>query len=138
MAGSAQERPARTFDRKRFRVHDLGDGWTAVSGRTDADNDTLSLRLSLPADRWFHAHGCPGSHVILLERGDLKPPREVLEKAAAIAAWHSKARGAPVARVGMAYAADVGKRRGAPAGEVTVVREGTLRVKPALPEAGPA
>ena len=63
-----------------------------LAGRTDADNEQLSLKLARPKDYWFHIKGMSGSHVILRVDAE-EPDRETLSAAAAIAAWHSKARG---------------------------------------------
>ena len=57
------------------------------------DNDRLSLRLAGPDDWWFHVRGMPGSHVVLVAIAGNQPDRQTLKAAAAIAAWHSKARG---------------------------------------------
>ena len=52
----------------RWRRYELPGGWTVLAGRTDEDNDYLSLKLASANDWWFHAHGCPGSHVLLRAR----------------------------------------------------------------------
>ena len=45
--------------------YELPGGFEALAGKTDADNDLLSLRVAAPNDLWFHVHGLPGSHVVL-------------------------------------------------------------------------
>jgi hypothetical protein len=70
----------------------LPGGWQVLAGRTDAANDYLSLKLAHPNDLWFHIRGMPGSHVVLRVPKGRKPDRETQECAAAIAAFHSKAR----------------------------------------------
>ena len=45
--------------------HELPGGWIVLAGRTDADNDRLSLKVARPNDWWFHVRGMPGSHVVL-------------------------------------------------------------------------
>ena len=128
----------RSIDTRRFRRYHLPGGWTVVAGRTDADNDFLSLRFARPRDWWFHASGASGSHVLLLFRDDIEPDRDTLRAAAAIAAWHSKARRASKVPVTMTRARDVSKSRGSPRGQVTVKSVRTLKVAPALPEDDPA
>lgn len=123
----------RNIDKRRVRVFELEGDWMVLVGKSDQDNDYLSLECSRSEDLWFHVDGFPGSHVLLLEVGQQRPPRAVLEKAAGIAAWFSKARKAKRVGVGMARASDVGKRRGAPKGQVTVKKEEILRVTPGLP-----
>jgi predicted ribosome quality control (RQC) complex YloA/Tae2 family protein len=61
------------------------------------------------------------------------PPRAVIEQAAAIAAWHSKARTSGLAPVMVTEKKYVRKPRKAPPGAVVVEREEVLMVEPALP-----
>ena len=113
--------------------YELSEGWIAQAGRTDADNDRLSLALAAPDDWWFHAHGFPGSHVLLRARPGLEPSRDVLKEAAAIAAYHSKAREAGVVPVVATLARHVSKPKDAKAGTVTIRKELILKVRPGLP-----
>ena len=115
--------------------YELAGGWTVLAGKTDDDNDALSLRIARPEDWWFHVHGCPGSHVILQHPDGLEPDRELLKTAAAIAAWHSKARQAGTVPVTATKAKHVGKPCGCKPGTVTVARDITLKVRPGLPPA---
>jgi predicted ribosome quality control (RQC) complex YloA/Tae2 family protein len=117
------------------RLHEyaLPGGWKVLAGRTEADNDRLSLRLAGPADWWFHVRGQSGSHVVLQGPAGAAPDRETLRAAAAVAAWHSKARGGGLVTVSCTQARYVSKPRGAPPGTVQIRRETVLRVRPALP-----
>ncbi len=117
----------------RVLAYDLGEGWTALVGRSDADNDRLTLRLARPDDRWFHVRGWPGSHVLLRGPEGEEPGRDLLERAAAIAAHHSKARDAGVVPVSCTLARHVTKPRGAKPGSVEIRKEVVLKVRPALP-----
>ena len=56
--------------------------WEVLAGRTDADNDRLSLKVARANDWWFHVSGQPGSHVILRVPDGEEPTREVLKQAA--------------------------------------------------------
>lgn len=114
----------------------LEDGWTVLAGRTSADNDRLSLKLAHPNDWWFHVRGMPGSHVLLRAEKGREPDKSAIEAAAAIAAWHSKARNGGVAVVSMTRARHVSKPRGAKAGTVTIRKEQTIKVRPGLPATG--
>src|SRR5215510_5572317 len=76
----------------RLRTYTLPGGWQVLVGRTGADNDFLSFQVARPDDWWLHMRGMPGSHVILQGPPDTDPGRETLHRAAAIAAYHSKAR----------------------------------------------
>ena len=116
--------------------YDLGHGWSAWAGKTAEDNDFLTLRVAHPEDYWFHILGQSGSHVILRRPEDdpaAVPDKELLLRAAAIAAWHSPARHGGTCSVSCVQAKLVSKPRGAKPGSVTVKRERVLRVRPALP-----
>ena len=120
-----------SFDPKRCFAYVLAEGWTVLAGRTDADNEYVSLKLARANDWWFHIKGMPGSHVILLENEASQPDRETLEAAAAIAAYHSKARQAGLVPVSCTKAQNVSKPRGAKQGTVHIKKETVLKVRPA-------
>ena len=109
----------------------LRGGYTVLVGRSDADNDYLSLRLARPDDWWFHVRGLPGSHVVLQAPPGTEPDRDALRQAAAIAAYHSKARGAGIVPVSCTRARFVRKPRGAKPGTVEIRKETVLKVRPA-------
>lgn len=118
-----------------FWKYDLPGGFEVLAGKTDADNDLLSLKIAKANDLWFHVNGQPGSHVILRHPDGDKPDNATIKAAAAIAAWHSKARTAGIVSVNCTEAKHVGKPRGAKPGSVTIKREKTIKVRPALPPA---
>jgi len=111
----------------------LSGGWKVWVGRTEKDNDHLSLKVARPTDWWFHVRGMPGSHVILRGAEGEEPDRETLERAAAIAAYHSKAREGGVVAVSCTRARYVTKPRDAKAGTVEIRKEMVLKVRPACP-----
>jgi predicted ribosome quality control (RQC) complex YloA/Tae2 family protein len=118
-----------------LREYRLPTGERVLVGRTESDNDALSLRVARPDDYWFHVRGMPGSHVVLVVGEDgAEPGRAAIEAAASIAAWHSKARSGGVVAVSCTRARFVSKPRGAPAGTVEIRKERVLKVRPALPE----
>ena len=119
--------PLRTF------TYALPGGWTVRAGRSDADNDRLSIKAAEPDDWWFHVRGMPGSHVILHGPPGAEAGREILRAAAAIAAFHSKARSGGVVAVSCTRARHVTKPRGAKSGTVEIRKEAVLKVRPALP-----
>jgi predicted ribosome quality control (RQC) complex YloA/Tae2 family protein len=116
---------------KAFREAQL-QGFQVLVGRGDAENDELTFGEGEPRDFWMHVAGCPGSHVVV-KNPDAVPelPRAVLEAAAALAAWHSKARGARgKVEVHVCRVADVSKPRGFARGEVRLRRWDSVRVYP--------
>jgi predicted ribosome quality control (RQC) complex YloA/Tae2 family protein len=112
-----------------IEYHLPGD-WVVLAGASDEDNERVSLSLASQRDYWFHVAGVPGSHVILRAREGEEPGRDTLRQAAAVAAYHSKARNAGIVPVHCARARDVRKPRGANVGTVQVARGSTLKVRP--------
>ena len=106
-------------------------GWTVLAGRSDRDNDYLSFRVAKPNDWWFHVRGMPGSHVLLQVPAGTEPDRATLEAAAAIAAYHSKARAGGVVPVTGTRARYVTKPSGVKTGTVQVRKETVFKVRPA-------
>jgi predicted ribosome quality control (RQC) complex YloA/Tae2 family protein len=110
--------------------YELPGGWTLLVGATDTDNDHLSTTVAAPDDWWFHAEHVAGSHVVLRAKTDEDPSRMTLRQAAAVAAYHSKARRSGLARVYCTRARYVKKRRDAKAGTVEVGHGTVMRVLP--------
>jgi predicted ribosome quality control (RQC) complex YloA/Tae2 family protein len=115
--------------------YELPGGWLVLVGGSAAANDVLSTELAAPEDWWFHADAVPGSHVILRARHEGEPGRETLHQAAALAAYHSKARAARRVGVLVTRARHVTKPRGAPAGTVNVARGRVVQVRPDVAQA---
>lgn len=116
-------------------TYELPGGWTVLAGKTDDDNDRLSIKVAQPQDWWFHVRGMPGSHVLLLAKdtGE-EPSAAIIKAAAAIAAYHSKARAGGIVAVSCTLARYVTKPRGAKPGTVSIRKEQVLKVRPAIPE----
>jgi len=106
------------------------EGYEVLIGKGDAENDELTFALAAPGDFWLHvAGGVPGSHIVVRNPEKLDTlPRAVLERAAELAAWHSKARAARRVDVHLCRVADVSKPRGAPPGQVELRRWERMRV----------
>ncbi len=118
----------------RPREYTVAGGYTVLVGRDNKENDLLTLRIARPWDLWFHAGQAAGSHVVLLRENQKIPvPGEALLEAAAIAAWHSKARHGSKVAVIYTEKRYVRKPKGSLPGRVTCTREKTLFVDPGLP-----
>lgn len=111
------------------------DDWDVFIGKTDAQNDELSTRFAKPSDYWLHVAGHAGSHVVIRRpKNSPPPPKGVIEKAAALSVWFSKAKHTSFAEVHVTEARFVRKRRHAPAGEVIAERCKSVRVSPISPQ----
>jgi predicted ribosome quality control (RQC) complex YloA/Tae2 family protein len=127
--------PSEGMSVKQHRRFELDNGWFALVGRSDRENDEITFRVSTPDDVWLHAQQVAGSHVVLRSSGAAgNPPAAVLEAAAAIAAFYSKARHSNLVPVIYTQRRYVRKFRGAKPGQVTCEREKTIFVEPKLPE----
>jgi predicted ribosome quality control (RQC) complex YloA/Tae2 family protein len=120
---SSKGRPYKTVVHEGFRI---------LIGRSDADNDRLTFDVAEPDDVWLHVAGFGGSHVVVCNPDrlpELPPP--VLQRAAELAAWHSKGRGARgKVEVHWCRAGDVRKPHGWPAGKVLLKEWDAIRVYP--------
>jgi len=106
------------------------DGFEVLVGKGDADNDSLTFGVAETRDFWLHVAGVAGSHVIVRNPQDLPDlPRPVLDAAASLAAWHSKARGSRgKVEVHVCRVADVSKPRGFDPGQVLLRRFKAVKV----------
>ena len=110
------------------------DGFVVLAGKTAADNDLLTFKLSSLRDFWLHISGDSGSHVIVRNPDGVdRLPRDTARFAAAVAARHSRARSGGKVAVHLAKRADVRKERGMAAGKVSVSRGVVVQATP-LPE----
>lgn len=107
-------------------------------GKGSADNDRLTFGVAAPRDLWLHVSGPAGSHVVVRNPDDLDVvPRPVVEKAAQLAAWHSKARGGRgKVEVHVCRVADVRKPRGFAPGKVVLRRWDAVKVYATDPTKG--
>ncbi len=107
------------------------DGFEVLVGKGARENDALTFGVAEPRDFWLHvAGGVPGSHVVVRNPDALAElPRDVLRRAAQLAAYHSKAREAGgKVEVHVCRAADVSKPPRYPPGKVVLRRWDSVRV----------
>ncbi len=127
-----QTGPRTGFDIKRkFRRYDMGEGFELWVSRNRGEADRLTFRHARKFDIWLHARGCTGAHAVLRLPGrDATPGKAVIERAASIAAFHSKGRHSALVPVIVTPCKYVRKARGAAPGEVVVEREEVVVVPP--------
>ena len=118
-----------------FRRYGLAPGYELWVGRNAKESELLTTRHARPFDLWLHARGVSGAHAVLRLPGRQdKPPGHLLEQAAEIAAWHSKARGSAIVPVIVTPRRYVRKAKGGAPGAMVVMREEeVLLVEPGLP-----
>jgi predicted ribosome quality control (RQC) complex YloA/Tae2 family protein len=108
------------------------EGFEILVGKGDLQNDRLTFGVAAPRDFWLHVAGPAGSHVVVRNPLDLDElPRAVIERAAELAAWHSKARDSRgKVEVHVCRVADVRKPRGFDPGQVALRRWKSIKVYP--------
>ncbi len=115
-----------------YRVFVLDEEHTLYVGKNAANNDQLTMKFAKQNDWWFHARGTSGSHCVLRGPGSSKPPKAILEQAAAIAAYYSGSRNASWTPVVYTQRKYVRKPKGANVGAVVLEREEVIMVKPSI------
>lgn len=103
------------------------EGHEVLVGRSDEENDRLTMRIARGNDLFFHVRGCPGSHVILRVDPKRPPNHESLLDAAALAVHYSKARNRGAVDVSYTPRKWVTKPKGAKPGLVRISNEKTVR-----------
>lgn len=105
-------------------------GFKIRVGKNAAANDELTLKHAYKDDLWLHAKDVPGSHVVIKHQAGKKIPKEVIEKAAQVAAFNSKRKNESLCPVIVTPKKYVRKRKGDPPGMVVVDREEVILVEP--------
>ncbi len=129
MLAATIERESRPVVGTRYRTRN---GFEVLVGRNSRENELLTHRLAHSLDLWFHVQGFPGSHTILRCQGREVPFPDILE-AAAIAAYHSRARGERNVAVDYTTVKSVWRPRGSRAGAVYFSGQKTIFVDALLP-----
>lgn len=118
----------------KFKHYIIQNKYHVYVGKDSENNDLLTTRFAKQNDYWFHARSVSGSHVVLRVDNTKEPiPKNILKSAAALAAFHSKAKTSGLAPVSFTLKKYVVKKKGFPAGTVHLLKEDVLLVKPAIP-----
>jgi predicted ribosome quality control (RQC) complex YloA/Tae2 family protein len=105
-------------------------GFRIWIGKDAGTNDELTLKYSHKEDLWLHAKDVAGSHVLVKHQSGKKFPKDVIERAAQLAAFYSKRKTDTLCPVAYTSKKFVRKRKGDPAGLVVVERETVILVEP--------
>lgn len=92
-------------------------GYEILVGRSNAQNDELTLKTARRTDIWLHTQKIHGSHVIIRAE-DTTPDDETLYEAACLAAYHSQSRDGGKVPVDYCMAKFVKKPKGSMPGMV--------------------
>ena len=114
--------PYHEFEHEGFKI------WV---GKNAGANDVLTQKYSYKEDLWLHVKDVAGSHVLVKWKAGKSFPKEVIERAAGLAAYFSKRKNESLCPVIVTSKKYVRKRKGDPAGMVVVEREEVMMVEPA-------
>lgn len=107
------------------------DGYHIYIGKNNHQNDYVTLKIGRNADLWLHTKDIHGSHVIIKpHRGYDGFTPEIIEKAAILAAWFSKARFSAKVPVDYTLRKNVHKLSGAKPGMVIYTDQQTYFATP--------
>lgn len=112
-----------------FRRFTSADGLPIYVGKNARENEELTFKFAHSDDLWLHAHGTPGSHVVVrLEKG-ADPPHETIRDAATLALLYSDLKKSGKGEVIYTRRKWVRKIKGQPPGTVTVTQEKAIFVQ---------
>ncbi|MCG8386877.1 MAG: NFACT RNA binding domain-containing protein [Cytophagales bacterium] len=120
---------AKETEIKPFRTQHF-EGFDIWIGKNAKSNDEMLRNYSNKEDLWLHAKDVSGSHVLIKHRPGQVFPGFVIERAAELAAYHSKRKQDTVCPVIYTPRKFVRKRKGDPPGAVIVERENVILIKP--------
>ena len=107
-------------------------GYKIWIGKNAQSNDTLTQKYSHKDDLWLHAKDVAGSHVLIKYQSGKNFPKDVIQRAAELAAYYSKRKNESLCPVSVTAKKYVRKRKGDRPGLVIVEREEVLMVVPSL------
>ena len=107
------------------------DGYKVLVGRNSRANDYVTFRLAGREDLWLHVKNYPGAHVVVKGR-DI--PADVVEKAASVAAYFSRAKEASKVEVDYTKVKNVHRGKPPRPGFVWYKDYSTIVVTPKSPE----
>lgn len=116
-----QELPFKTATHLGFQI------WI---GKNAANNELLTLKYAHKDDLWLHARDVSGSHVVIKHQAGKAFPKEVIERAAEIAAFYSQRKTDSLCPVSYTTKKYIRKVKGTAVGSVRMDREEVLMVVP--------
>ncbi|MCX6149846.1 MAG: NFACT RNA binding domain-containing protein [Ignavibacteriales bacterium] len=131
---NTNQKPFNKESQSRFKHYLIDGKYHLFVGKDSKTNDELTTKFAKQNDYWFHARSVSGSHVVLkVENTKEGIPKNILKKAASIAAYHSKAKSSKLVSVSYTFKKFVIKRKGMEPGSVNLLKEDVLLVPPEIP-----
>lgn len=110
------------------------DGFDIYVGKSNTQNDYLTLKFANSSDLWFHTKNIHGSHAIIKLGLTKDVPPSSIREAAEIAAYYSKGRASSQVPVDYTTVKNVRKPNGAKPGMVIYDNYNTIYVTPKEPK----
>jgi len=129
ISASGMKEKAQTEEQLPFHEFEFN-GFRILVGKNAKSNDMLTLRYAFKDDLWLHAKDVAGSHVLIKHQAGKKIGKDVIERAAQLAAYYSKRKNETLCPVTVTLRKFVRKRKGDPPGMVVVEKEDTILVEP--------
>jgi predicted ribosome quality control (RQC) complex YloA/Tae2 family protein len=118
-----------------FRRFLIDNKYHLFVGKNSKNNEELTTKFAKQNDLWFHARSVSGSHVVLrIENIKEQVPKNIIKKAASIAAFYSKAKTSKLVSVSYTFKKYVIKKKNLDPGQVILLREQVILVPPEIPE----
>ena len=109
------------------------DGYDILVGKSNVQNDELTLKIAEKTDIWLHTKNIPGSHVIIRANGEPeKVPDTTLLEALNMSVFYSKAKNSSGVPVDTTLCKNVKKPKGAKPGLVIYEKNKTYYITPDL------
>ncbi len=121
-----RERKQKPADFLRYRS---SDGFEILIGRNNLQNDKLTLHTARGKDVWFHVQKAPGSHTVVMSRGE-DVPDTTKQEAAELAVLHSSQNGGAKVPVDTTEVRNIWKANGARPGMVLYNDYTTVYITP--------
>lgn len=121
-------------NKSNYRHYIIDGKYNLYVGKDSKNNDQLTTKFAKQNDFWFHARAVSGSHAVLrIENTKEVVPKNILKKAASVAAYYSKAKTSKLAPVSFTLKKYVVKKKGMEPGKVLLMKEDVLIVPPEIP-----
>jgi len=105
------------------------DGFEIYVGKSNKQNDELTMEFASSGDLWLHTKNIPGSHVIIKTEGAALP-EQTIEEAAHLAAFFSKGRSGSLVPVDYTLRKNIKKPKGSKPGMVIYTSNSTAYITP--------
>ena len=112
-----------------FLRYTSSDGFEILVGRNNLQNDKLTLHTARGKDLWFHVQKAPGSHCVVMSRGE-DIPDTTRQEAAELAVLHSSQNGGAKVAVDTTEVKNIWKANGAKPGMVLYEVYTTVYITP--------